>query len=128
LVFGGDLDFYASYAARGNLPMAEHVMEAAMTLMPAIGKARVLRSWGGIMDMSPDGSPIIDKTDIEGLYLNCGWCYGGFKAVPGSGHCFAHLIAQDRPHPAATRLRLDRFRTGRGLMDEEGTGAQHNLH
>ncbi len=128
LVFGGDLDFYASYAARGNLPMAEHVMEAAMTLMPAIGKARVLRSWGGIMDMSPDGSPIIDKTDIDGLYLNCGWCYGGFKAVPGSGHCFAHLIAQDRPHPAAARLRLDRFRTGRGLMDEEGTGAQHNLH
>jgi glycine/D-amino acid oxidase-like deaminating enzyme len=85
LVFGGDLDFYASYAARGNLPMAEHVVEAGMALMPMIGKAKVLRSWGGIMDMSPDGSPIIDKTHIEGLYLNCGWCYGGFKAVPGSG-------------------------------------------
>lgn len=128
LVFGGDLDFYASYAARGNLPMAEHVMEAAMTLMPMIGKARVLRSWGGIMDMSPDGSPIIDKTWIEGLYLNCGWCYGGFKAVPGSGFSFAHLIAQDRHHDPAARFRLDRFSTGRGLMDEEGTGAQHNLH
>ncbi|MBY6118184.1 sarcosine oxidase subunit beta family protein [Mameliella alba] len=128
LVFGGDLDFYASYAARGNLPMQEHVMEAAMTLMPMIGKARVLRSWGGIMDMSPDGSPIIDRTGIDGLYLNCGWCYGGFKAVPGSGFSFAHLIAQDRHHEPAARFRLDRFSTGCGIMDEEGTGAQHNLH
>ncbi|MFP4304790.1 MAG: sarcosine oxidase subunit beta family protein [Rhodosalinus sp.] len=128
LVFGGDLDFYASYAARGNLPMVEHVMEAGMTLMPMIGKARVLRSWGGIMDMTPDGSPIIDKAPVEGLYLNCGWCYGGFKAVPGSGFSFAHLIATDRPHAPAARFRLDRFATGRGLMDEEGTGAQHNLH
>ncbi|MBJ6370566.1 sarcosine oxidase subunit beta family protein [Sedimentitalea arenosa] len=128
LVFGGDLDFYASYAARGNLPMVEHVMEAGMTLMPMIGKARVLRSWGGIMDMTPDGSPIIDRTGIDGLYIDCGWCYGGFKAVPASGDCFAHLIATDRPHPAAAGFRLDRFRTGRGLMDEEGTGAQHNLH
>ena len=128
LVFGGDLDMYASYAARGNLPLVEHVMEAGMTLMPMIGKAKVLRSWGGIMDMTPDGSPIIDKTDTEGLYLDCGWCYGGFKAVPGSGNCLAHLIATDRPHPAAEKLRLDRFRSGVGLMDEEGTGAQHNLH
>jgi sarcosine oxidase subunit beta len=128
LVFGGDLDFYSSYAARGNLPMKEHVMEAAMTLMPMIGKARVLRSWGGIMDMSPDGSPIIDKTDTEGLFVNCGWNYGGFKAVPASGYCLAHLIATGSPHDVAARFRLDRFRTGRGLMDEEGTGSQHNLH
>ncbi|MEP2782970.1 MAG: sarcosine oxidase subunit beta family protein [Pseudoruegeria sp.] len=128
LVFGGDLDFYASYAQRGNLPMAEHVMEAAMTLMPMIGKAKVLRSWGGIMDMSPDGSPIIDKTHIDGLFLNCGWCYGGFKAVPGSGHALAYLLATGNPHPAAEKLRLDRFETGIGLMDEEGTGSQHNLH
>jgi heterotetrameric sarcosine oxidase beta subunit len=128
LVFGGDLDFYASYAQRGNLPMVEHVMEAGMTLMPAIGKARVLRSWGGIMDMSPDGSPIIDRTHIDGLYLNCGWCYGGFKAVPGSGYSMAHLVATDEPHEPAARFRLDRFRTGYGLMDEEGTGMQHNLH
>lgn len=128
LVFGGDLDFYASYAARGNLPMKEHVMEAAMTLMPMIGKAKVLRSWGGIMDMTPDGSPIIDKTGIEGLYLDCGWCYGGFKAVPGSGFSFAHLMATDRPHEPAAKFRLDRFRDGVGLLDEEGTGSQHNLH
>ena len=128
LVFGGDIDFYASYASRGNLPMAEHVMEAAMTLMPAIGTARVLRSWGGIMDMTPDGSPIIDRTDTEGLFIDAGWCYGGFKAVPGSGFALAHLIATGQPHETAARFRLDRFRTGVGLMDEEGTGSQHNLH
>ena len=127
LVFGGDLDFYASYAARGNLPMVEHVMEAGMTLMPMIGRARVLRSWGGIMDMSPDGSPVIDKTGIEGLYLDCGWNYGGFKAVPASGWCMAHLMATDQSHEVAKRFRLDRFRTGH-LLDEEGTGSQHNLH
>ncbi len=128
LVFGGDLDFYPSYAARGNLPMAEHVVEAGMTLMPMIGKAKMLRSWGGIMDMSSDGSPIIDRTPIDGLYFNGGWCYGGFKATPGSGNVFAHLIATDRPHPAATKYRLERFATGRGIMDEEATGSQHNLH
>jgi sarcosine oxidase subunit beta len=128
LVFGGDLDFYASYAQRGNLPMAEHVMEAGMTLMPMIGKAKLLRSWGGIMDMSPDGSPILDKTHIDGLFVNTGWCYGGFKAVPASGYCFAHLMATDQPHEFAARHRLDRFRTGVGIMDEEATGSQHNLH
>jgi sarcosine oxidase subunit beta len=128
LVFGGDLDFYASYAQRGNLPMAEHVMEAAMTLMPVIGRAKVLRSWGGVMDMSPDGSPIIDRTGIEGLFIDCGWNYGGFKAVPASGWCFAHLIATGESHEVARGFRLDRFRTGRGIIDEEGTGAQHNLH
>lgn len=128
LVFGGDIDFYASYAARGNLPMQEHVMEAAMTLMPMIGKAKVLRSWGGIMDMTPDGSPIIDKTPTEGLFIDCGWCYGGFKAVPASGFSFAHLMATGRHHEPAAKFRLDRFRSGQGLLDEEGTGSQHNLH
>ncbi len=127
LVFGGDLDFYPSYAQRGNLARQEQVMEAAMTLMPMIGKARVLRSWGGIMDMTPDGSPIIDTTPIEGLYLNAGWCYGGFKAVPASGDAFAHLLATGRPHEVAQRYRLDRFRAG-AVLDEEGSGSQHNLH
>jgi sarcosine oxidase subunit beta len=127
LVFGGDLDFYASYAARGNLPMAEHVTEAAMAMVPMIGQARMLRSWGGIMDMTPDGSPIIDRTPIDGLYLNAGWCYGGFKAVPGSGFSMAHLIATDTHHAPAARFRLDRFARG-DLIDEEATGAQHNLH
>lgn len=127
LVFGGDLDFYNSYAARGNLPMMEHVMEAGMAMYPAIGRARVLRSWGGIVDMSMDGSPIIDKTPIDGLYLNGGWCYGGFKATPASGWCFAHLIAQDAPSEFATKLTLDRFARG-ATLDEEGTGARPNRH
>jgi methylglutamate dehydrogenase subunit A len=127
LVFGGDLDFYASYAARGNLPSAEHVIEAGMTLMPMIGKARMLRSWGGIMDMSSDGSPIIDKAPIEGLYINAGWCYGGFKAVPASGYSYAHLIATDTHFEPAARFRLDRFNKGL-IMDEEAKGSQHNLH
>lgn len=129
LVFGGDLDFYSSYAQRGNLPMKEHVMEAGMTLMPMIGKAKVLRSWGGVMDMTPDGSPIIDKMEgIDGLYIDCGWNYGGFKAVPASGWCMSHLMATDQPHELAAKFRMDRFRTGVGIIDEEGTGSQHNLH
>ncbi|MBS0563390.1 MAG: sarcosine oxidase subunit beta family protein [Proteobacteria bacterium] len=127
LVFGGDLDFYASYAARGNLPMLEHVMEAGMTLMPMIGKAKILRGWGGIVDMTPDGSPIIDKSPIDGLFLDCGWNYGGFKATPASGWCMAHLMATGESHEVARRFRLDRFTTGH-LLDEEGTGSQHNLH
>ena len=127
LVFGGDIDFYASYASRGNLHMAEHVMEAVMALMPMIGRAKVLRSWGGIMDMTPDGSPFIDRTETEGLFINCGWCYGGFKAVPGSGKCFAHLMATGDYHPAASKLRLDRLARGH-VIDEEATGSQHNLH
>ena len=127
LVFGGDIDFYASYASRGNLPMVEHVMEAGMTLMPMIGRAKVLRSWGGIMDMTPDGSPIIDRTPVEGLFVDAGWNYGGFKAVPASGWCMAHLMATGESHANARRFRLDRFKTGH-LLDEEGTGSQHNLH
>ena len=128
LVFGGDLDGYASYAQRGNLPLMEHVFEAGMALMPMIGKAKVLRSWGGIMDMSPDGSPIIDKTSIAGLFINCGWCYGGFKAVPASGYAYAHLIATENYFHTASNYRFERFKSGYNLMDEEGTGSQHNLH
>ena len=128
LVFGGDLDGYASYAQRGNLPLMEHVFEAGMALMPMIGKAKVLRSWGGIMDMSPDGSPIIDKTSVDGLFINCGWCYGGFKAVPASGYAYAHLIATDNYFHTASNYRFERFKSGYDLMDEEGTGSQHNLH
>ncbi|MET0547557.1 MAG: sarcosine oxidase subunit beta family protein [Caulobacterales bacterium] len=127
LVFGGDIDGYMSYAQRGNLPVVEDVCEGGMSLMPMIGRARVLRNWGGVMDMSMDGSPIIDKTPVEGLYLNSGWCYGGFKATPASGFCFAHLIARDAPHAAGAAYRLDRFATGH-LIDEKGAGAQANLH
>jgi sarcosine oxidase subunit beta len=127
LVFGGDLDGYNSYAQRGNLPTIEDVCEGGMALMPAIGRVRVLRHWGGIADMTMDGSPIIDRSPIAGLYLNCGWCYGGFKATPASGWCFAWTLAKNEPHPLHAAYRLDRFRTGH-LIDEKGVGAQPNLH
>ena len=127
LVFGGDLDGYNSYASRGNLPMVEDVCEGGMAIMPMIGRARVLRSWGGICDMTMDGSPIIDRSPVPGLYLNAGWCYGGFKATPASGWCFAHLLARDEPYETAAAYRFDRFRTGH-LIDEKGQGAHPNLH
>ncbi|MFY0616654.1 sarcosine oxidase subunit beta family protein [Shimia sp.] len=127
LVFGGDIDGYNSYAQRGNLPVVEDVIESGMSLIPALGRVRLLRSWGGIMDMSMDGSPFIDKTHIDGLYFNGGWCYGGFKATPAAGYALAHLLATDRPHETATAYRLDRFRTG-NVIDEKGQGAQPNLH
>jgi sarcosine oxidase subunit beta len=127
LVFGGDLDGYNSYAQRGNLPTVEDVCEGAMALMPRIGRIRILRSWGGVVDMSMDGSPIIDQAPLQGLYLNAGWCYGGFKATPAAGLCLAHLVARDEPHPVARAYRLDRFATGR-VLDEKGMGPQPNLH
>ncbi len=127
LVFGGDIDGYNSYASRGNLPVVEDVCEGGMAIMPMIGRARLLRSWGGICDMTMDGSPIIDRAPIDGLYLNAGWCYGGFKATPASGWCFAHLIANGESHRTAAAFRLDRFATGH-LIDEKGQGAQPNLH
>jgi sarcosine oxidase subunit beta len=127
LVFGGDLDGYNSYAQRGNLPVVEDVIEGAMALWPALGRVRLLRQWGGVVDMSMDGSPFIDRTPVEGLFVNAGWCYGGFKATPASGWCFAHLIAQNESHPVAKHFRLDRFVSG-DLIDEKGVGAQPNLH
>ncbi|MEO1694174.1 MAG: FAD-dependent oxidoreductase, partial [Pseudomonadota bacterium] len=126
LVFGGDLDGYNSYAQRGNMPTMEDVAECAMAILPGLGRTRMLRSWGGIMDMTMDGSPIIDATPIDGLYLNGGWCYGGFKATPGSGFVFAHLLATDRPHDEAAAFRLDRFRSG-ATLDERGAGPTPNL-
>ncbi len=127
LVFGGDIDGYNSYAQRGNLPTLEDVCEGGMALMPMIGRARVLRMWGGLVDMSMDGSPFIDRTPVDGLFFNGGWNYGGFKATPASGYCYAHLIATGAPHPVATEMRLDRFERG-GAIDEKGVGAQPNLH
>ncbi|MDA9176426.1 sarcosine oxidase subunit beta family protein [Alphaproteobacteria bacterium] len=127
LVFGGDIDGYNSYAQRGNLPVIEDVCEGGMSLMPSLGRAKVVRSWGGIMDMSMDGSPFIDRTSVDGLYFNGGWCYGGFKATPASGYCYAHLLARDEPHQVATEYRLDRFMRG-AMIDEKGVGAQPNLH
>jgi heterotetrameric sarcosine oxidase beta subunit len=127
LVFGAEIDGYNSYAQRGNLATVEHVMEEGVTMIPGLSRVRVLRSWGGVMDMSMDGSPIISHTPVDNLYLNCGWCYGGFKATPASGFCFAHLIAKNETHPVARFLRLDRFERGYPI-DEHGAGPQPNLH
>ncbi len=127
LVFGGDLDGYNTYAQRGNLPTVEDIVEGGVALWPGLGRLRVLRHWGGVVDMTMDGSPIIDRTPIDGLYLNGGWNYGGFKATPASGWCFAHMIARDEPHPLNAAFRLDRFAAG-NVIDEKGSGAQPNLH
>jgi len=127
LVFGGDLDGYNSYAQRGNLSVVEDVAEGGLALFPNLARLRILRSWAGLLDMTMDGSPIFDKTGIDGLYLNCGWNYGGFKATPASGEAFAHLIAKDEPSDLIKPFRLDRYARG-ALLDEKGMGAQANLH
>lgn len=121
LVFGGDLDRYNSYAQRGNLPTAQNVLTEAVAVMPVVARLRLLRQWGGIMDMSYDGSPFICKTPVEGLYLNGGWCYGGFKATPASGWCFAHTIAKDEAHDLNAYFTIDRFERG-NVIDEKGAG------
>jgi sarcosine oxidase subunit beta len=127
LVFGGDLDMYNSHAQTGALPRYRDVMGCAMNILPAAGRIRLLRQWAGLVDMSMDGSPFIDRTDVPGLHLNAGWCYGGFKATPGSGWCFAHLMAKGAPHPAAAALTLRRYAEGRQI-DETGGGPTPNHH
>jgi sarcosine oxidase subunit beta len=127
LVFGGAIDGYNSYGQRGTLPMAEEVAASAVTLLPGLARLKVLRQWGGVMDMSMDGSPIISQTPIGGLILNGGWCYGGFKAIPAGGFTTAHLIAHGAPHPLAAHLDLQRFATGR-TVDERGVGPFPYLH
>jgi methylglutamate dehydrogenase subunit A len=127
LVFGGAIDGYNTYGQRGTLPMAEEVAAAAVTLLPALARLKVVRQWGGVMDMTMDGSPIISRTPIEGLILNGGWCYGGFKAIPAGGLTTAHLIACGEPHPAAAHLDLGRFAAGR-TVDERGIGPFPYLH
>jgi sarcosine oxidase subunit beta len=127
LVFGGEIERYSSYAQRGNLPVVHDVLEAAVSIFPMLGRVRMLRHWGGVLDMTTDGSPIICKSPIDGLYLNCGWCYGGFKATPGSGWVFAHTIANDRPHEINKPFALDRFERGYAI-NENGAGPFFNLH
>jgi len=122
LVMGGDLDGFNSYAQRGGLRIIEHVVEACLMLFPSFSRLRLLRTWGGIMDMTMDGSPIIAKLPLEGLYLNGGWCYGGFKATPGSGWVFAHTIAREQPHPLNADFTLERFAEG-SMIDDKGAGA-----
>ena len=127
LVFGGDIDGYNSYAQRGNLPVVEEVMSEMVALFPGLARVRLLRSWGGIMDMTMDGSPIITTGPLPGMYLNCGWCYGGFKATPASGYSFAWTIARDEPHAINAPFTLERFHRG-AVIDDKGQGATPRLH
>jgi sarcosine oxidase subunit beta len=122
LVLGAGIDAYNSYAQRGSFPVIEGQIGALLELFPIFSRLRMLRQWGGIVDVCPDASPILSKTPIKGLYFNCGWGTGGFKATPGSGWVFAHTIAQDRPHALNAPFNLERFTTGR-LVDEHGAAA-----
>ncbi|RWE37271.1 sarcosine oxidase subunit beta [Mesorhizobium sp.] len=127
LVYGGDLDGYNSYAQRGSLPIVDEVMSEMLALFPGLARVRMLRSWGGVCDMTMDGSPIITTGPVPGMYLNCGWCYGGFKATPASGWCFAWTIAKDEPHEFNAPFTLDRFYRGL-IIDDKGQGATPRLH
>jgi methylglutamate dehydrogenase subunit A len=127
LVFGGAIDGYNTYAQRGTLPETQEVAASAVTLLPGLARLKVLRQWGGVMDMTMDGSPIISKTPLAGLLINGGWCYGGFKAIPAGGMTTAHLIARGASHPLAAHLDLGRFADGR-TQDERGAGPFPYLH
>ena len=122
LVVGAGIDAYNSYAQRGSFPIIEAQAAALVELFPIFSRLKLMRSWAGIVDVSPDASPIIGKLPVEGLYIDGGWGTGGFKATPGAGHVFAHTIAHDEPHPLAAPFSLDRFTTG-ALIDEHGAAA-----
>ena len=122
LVIGAGTDAYTSYSQTGGLHIATHTLEAICELFPTVRRLRMLRNWGGIVDVTPDRSPIIGKTPVPGLFVNCGWGTGGFKATPGSGNVFAHTVATGEPHKIAAPFTLDRFRTGR-LIDEAAAAA-----
>jgi len=122
LVIGSGTDQYTSYSQRGGLPLIEHTIAAITEIFPIFNRMRMLRKWGGIVDVTPDRSAIISKTPVPGLYVNCGWGTGGFKATPGSAHTFAWTIAKDEPHPINAPFTMERFRTGR-LIDEAAAAA-----
>ncbi len=122
LVMGAGIDAHNSYSQRGAVHVIERQLAAAVELFPVFARAHVLRTWGGIVDVSPDASPIVGLTGIEGLMINCGWGTGGFKATPGIGWCYAHTIAHGQPHPLNAPFTLDRFTTG-ALVDEHGAAA-----
>lgn len=122
LVIGAGTDQYTSYSQQGGLHITAHTLDAICELFPQFTRMRMLRNWGGIVDVTPDRSPIIGKTPVDGLFVNCGWGTGGFKATPGSGHIFAHTLAKGEPHPINAPFTLDRFRTGR-LIDEAAAAA-----
>jgi sarcosine oxidase subunit beta len=125
LVIGGGADPYNNYSQRGSFPAIEHTVAALVETFPVISRLRMLRHWAGIVDMTGDRSPIISKTDVEGLYVNCGWGTGGFKAIPGSGWVFADTIANDRPHRVAAPFSLDRFVAGHAIDESVAAAVAH---
>lgn len=125
LVIGAGVDGYNGYGQRGSFHVIEHTLQAICELFPAFSRVRMNRQWGGIVDTCPDACPIISKTSVDGLYFNCGWGTGGFKATPGSGFVFADTLAHGRPHPLAEPFSIDRFYSG-ALIDEHGAaGVAH---
>ncbi len=122
LVMGAGIDAYTGYSQRGGTPVIEHMLASVLELFPIFSRVRMMRQWGGIVDVCPDASPIVSKTPVDGLYINGGWGTGGFKATPGSGWVFAHTIARDRPHKLNEAFTLERFTTG-ALIDEHGAAA-----
>ena len=125
LVVGAGVDSYNGYGQRGSFNVIEHTLQAICELFPSFSRVRMNRHWGGIVDTCPDACPIISKTPVEGLFFNCGWGTGGFKATPGSGYVFADTVANDRPHPLAEAFNIDRFYSG-ALIDEHGAaGVAH---
>jgi sarcosine oxidase subunit beta len=125
LVVGAGLDLYPSYAQRGNFPVIERTMAAVAAQFPSLARVRLLRQWAGLVDVVPDSSPIIGETPIAGLYINCGWGTGGFKAIPAGGWMLAHHIATDRPHPLAQPFALDRFARGALIDEAAASGIPH---
>jgi sarcosine oxidase subunit beta len=125
LVIGGGTDPYNNYSQRGSFPSIQHTVTALVETFPIISRLRMLRMWGGVVDMTGDRSPIIGKTDVEGLYVNCGWGTGGFKSIPGSGFVFADTIANDRPHPIAEPFGLNRFLEGRFIDESVAAAVAH---
>jgi sarcosine oxidase subunit beta len=125
LLIGGGIDGYNSYSQRGTWPKIEEVVSGAISMFPRLRGLRLMRTWAGVMDMTMDGSPIIGKTPVKHLYIDGGWCIGGFKAIPGAGWCFAHTIVDDKPHPLNAAFSLERFRTGRLLSEQGGGNTPH---
>ncbi|HEX9648556.1 MAG TPA: FAD-dependent oxidoreductase, partial [Alphaproteobacteria bacterium] len=125
LVIGAGTDGYVSYTQRGSFAIIEDTLRAIVELFPIFSRVRLMRHWGGIVDIAPDASAIISRTPVDGLYVNCGWGTGGFKATPGSGHLFAHTIARDEPHPLAAPFSLDRFARGALVAEHGAAGVAH---
>jgi sarcosine oxidase, subunit beta len=121
LVIGGGTDPYTSYAQRGGIPVLQDTASALLELFPAFSRLRVMRQWAGMVDITPDTTPIMGKTPIDGLFINCGWGTGGYKAIPAGGDTMAYTVATGKTHPLIRSFGLDRFE--RGALIDEGAAA-----